>query len=92
MGLNIKNERTHALVRQLAELTGQSQTSAVEDAVRHRIEQVEAERRAVAGDLDLARQQIDQILVAYRAELTEADRERMRTADTWLYTDEGLPR
>jgi antitoxin VapB len=37
MSLNIKNERTHELVRELAELTGMSQTSAVEDAVRRRL-------------------------------------------------------
>jgi antitoxin VapB len=33
LGLNIKNERTHALVRELARCTGQSQTSVVEAAV-----------------------------------------------------------
>ena len=50
MSLNIKNERVHDMVRRLAELTGQSQTSAVEDAVRRRLEEMEqsadaAERR-----------------------------------------------
>lgn len=49
MSLNIKNEKVHDLVRQLAELTGQSQTSAVEDAVRRRLDEVrgmEERRRA----------------------------------------------
>jgi antitoxin VapB len=41
VSLNIKNEETHRLVRRLAELTGQSQTSAVEDAVRRRLEELE---------------------------------------------------
>ena len=41
MSLNIKNEETHRLVRRLAELTGQSQTGAVEDAVRRRIAELE---------------------------------------------------
>jgi antitoxin VapB len=41
MSLNIKNEETHRLVRRLAELTGQSQTSAVEDAVRRRLDELE---------------------------------------------------
>ncbi len=40
MSLNIKNERVHEMVRRLAELTGQSQTSAVEDAVRRRLEEM----------------------------------------------------
>jgi len=42
MGLNIKNERVHELVRRLAEATGQSQTSAIEDAVRRRLFEVES--------------------------------------------------
>ncbi|MBS1672915.1 MAG: type II toxin-antitoxin system VapB family antitoxin [Actinobacteria bacterium] len=56
MGLNIKNERVHDLVRQLAELTGQSQTSAIEDAVRRRLEEMrgdaEKERAERARRLD----------------------------------------
>ena len=43
MSLNIKNEETHRLVRRLAELTGQSQTSAVEDAVRRRLAELDRE-------------------------------------------------
>ena len=46
MSLNIKNEETHRLVRQLAELTGQSQTSAVEDAVRRRLAELTADQAA----------------------------------------------
>ncbi|MFT4260756.1 type II toxin-antitoxin system VapB family antitoxin [Microbacterium sp.] len=48
MSLNIKNETTHELVRRLAALTGQSQTSAVEDAVRRRLAELEAERDEAA--------------------------------------------
>ncbi|MFZ0760617.1 MAG: type II toxin-antitoxin system VapB family antitoxin [Candidatus Sulfotelmatobacter sp.] len=40
MSLNIKNEKTHRLVRQLARLTGESMTAAVEKAVRERLERV----------------------------------------------------
>ncbi|MGW9159188.1 MULTISPECIES: type II toxin-antitoxin system VapB family antitoxin [unclassified Microbacterium] len=46
MSLNIKNETTHELVRRLAALTGQSQTSAVEDAVRRRLAELEETREA----------------------------------------------
>ncbi|GEK87918.1 antitoxin [Microbacterium aerolatum] len=46
MSLNIKNERVHEMVRRLAELTGQSQTSAVEDAVRRRLEEMEQAEEA----------------------------------------------
>lgn len=46
MSLNIKNETTHELVRRLAALTGQSQTGAVEDAVRRRLAELEGSREA----------------------------------------------
>jgi antitoxin VapB len=34
VGLNIKNERVHALAREVAARTGQSQTSAIETALQ----------------------------------------------------------
>jgi antitoxin VapB len=40
MSLNIKNEKTHRLIRQLARLTGESMTAAVEKAVEERLERV----------------------------------------------------
>lgn len=33
MGLNIKNERVHALAREAARVTGKNQTSAIEEAL-----------------------------------------------------------
>jgi len=43
MSLNIKNERTHALVRELASLSGMSQTDAVTDAVERRIAELSSD-------------------------------------------------
>ena len=40
MGLNIKSEETHQLVRELAERTGETMTAAVTAAVRERLERV----------------------------------------------------
>jgi antitoxin VapB len=37
VSLNIKNEQTHQLVRELAELTGETQTEAITVAVRERL-------------------------------------------------------
>lgn len=48
MSLNIKNERTHALVRELATLRGVSQTEAVEEAVRARLAELNAEKEQQA--------------------------------------------
>ncbi len=38
MGLNIKNEETHRLARELAELTGETMTGAVTVALKERLE------------------------------------------------------
>jgi antitoxin VapB len=40
MSLNIKNKETYCLVRELAELTGESMTTAVSKAVRERLDRV----------------------------------------------------
>ena len=45
MALNIKNEGTHRRVRELAQLTGESQTAAVDEAVRERLERVRAKSK-----------------------------------------------
>ena len=42
MSLNIKNEETHKLARELASLTGESMTVAVSEAIRERLERVRA--------------------------------------------------
>ncbi len=44
MALNIKNEESVELARQLAELTGESVTTAVTIAVRERLERINRER------------------------------------------------
>ncbi|HWO32157.1 MAG TPA: type II toxin-antitoxin system VapB family antitoxin [Candidatus Acidoferrum sp.] len=54
MSLNIKNEKTHGLVRELARVTGESMTAAVDGAVQERLERVRrtkmADWRAAAED------------------------------------------
>lgn len=85
MSLNIKNERTHERVRELAALTGLSQTSAVEDAVERRLRELQT-----ADDQRSAR--IDSLLARIRAELTDADREALRRAERDLCDEAGLPR
>lgn len=44
MSLNIKDEKTHRMARQLAKLTGESMTAAVGLAVQERLERVRMER------------------------------------------------
>jgi antitoxin VapB len=52
MSLNIENEVTLRLIRRLAELTGQTQTSAVEDAARQRLDELERRRSKRPPRLD----------------------------------------
>ncbi len=89
MSLNTKNERTHALVRELAQRTGRSQTSAVEEAVRRHLADigvdVEAETRA--DRLRVARS----VVAAYRADVSEEDAARILLADHDLYDEIGVP-
>jgi antitoxin VapB len=40
MSLNIKNEETHRLAQELAQITGESMTAAVTEAVRERLARV----------------------------------------------------
>ena len=44
MGLNIKNEETCRLARELAQLTGESMTGAITVAVRERLDREERQR------------------------------------------------
>jgi antitoxin VapB len=88
MSLNIKNEETHRLVRQLAELTGQSQASAVEDAVRRRIAELTADER-----VERRMEKINDI-VRRAQEAAATDPEWLHWDwDAELYDEEtGLPR
>ncbi|TDO45617.1 antitoxin VapB [Kribbella sp. VKM Ac-2571] len=84
MSLNIKNEETHGLVRELARLTGESQTAAVDVAVRERLARVRRLRGA-----GLAHR-----LLAIGADTAHRLPEDLRTADhgDLLYDENGLPR
>lgn len=85
MGLNIKNEEIHARVRRLAELTGLSQTGAVDDAVRHRLAELE-------GSAAHRKVRIDALVHAIQLDLTDMERQALQHADRELYDADGLPR
>lgn len=89
MSLNIKNEQTVALVRELAKLTGESQTSAVETAVYERLQ---ALKRGHDPEREVRNAKARTILAELHASLTDADRQAIRVAQEDLYDDLGLPR
>lgn len=89
MGLNIKNERVHALAREAARLTGQSQTSAIEEALTRLLADYGADPATVAlgRKVDLA----SRILVEYAADPGVAE-PAVRAPEDLHDTLTGLPR
>ncbi|HEY5484876.1 MAG TPA: type II toxin-antitoxin system VapB family antitoxin [Propionibacteriaceae bacterium] len=86
MSLNIKNERVHQLVRDAAQRTGLSQTSVVEEALKHYLRDLDEQQSAT-------RRRVDEILAVFDARLTDQDRAEMTKMMDDLYDDEtGLPR
>jgi antitoxin VapB len=84
IGLNIKKDETHRLARELPELTGESMTEAVTQAVRERLARLRRERAGGLADrlLTIGRDCAARLNQAYRS----ADH-----ADL-LYDERGLPR
>ena len=82
MGLNIKNPEAERLIKELSELTGESQTAAVTEAVRERIARLK--RRGLSDRLmELGRQ----------AAASMTEEERTFDYDTLLYDEKtGLPK
>jgi antitoxin VapB len=84
MSLNIKNEETHQLVRQLSKLTGESMTAAVDKAVRERLERVrKREGKGMAERLlEIGRDCASRLKEPYRS-IDHGD---------LLYDEKGLPK
>ncbi|WP_167048188.1 type II toxin-antitoxin system VapB family antitoxin [Salinibacterium sp. ZJ454] len=83
MSLNIKNEAVHQAVRELARLTGVSQTRAVEDAVNRRLDEL---RRHAPED------KAERILAVGREIAGRLGPDSFGDVDDLLYDEHGLPR
>lgn len=88
MALNIKNSTTVALVRELAERTGQTQTSAVEAAVRAQLERLDADKHKRTSDERYQRAM--KIVEEIHASMTDEDRAAIRQAQEDMYDEHGL--
>ena len=85
MSLNIKNEETHQLARELAALTGESMTGAITVALRERLQR-ETHERSVETRVQELRS------IARRcARLLEDGPSAVEHGD-YLYDEDGLPR
>lgn len=85
MSLNIKNAETYRLVKELADLTGESMTGAVTEAVRERLDRVRRESGEPAGMAE----RILAIAADMRARLPD-DFFDVEHGDL-LYDEDGLP-
>lgn len=84
MGMNIKNDETQKLVHELSELTGESLTAAVTEAVRERLERLQGQQ-----GVGLAER-----LLRIGKDCAAHLEEPFRSADHGdiLYDERGLPR
>lgn len=84
MSLNIKNEETHRMARELARLTGESMTAAVNEAVRERLEKIRGNsRKSMAERL----MEIGKDCAAHLKEPYKS-----MDVDELLYDENGLPK
>jgi antitoxin VapB len=84
MSLNIKDEATHRMVRELARLTGETMTAAVNEAVRERLERV---RRSSKDGLAKRLKKIGEECAAHLKEPYKS-----MEIDELLYDEKGLPK
>lgn len=81
MSLNIKNETVHELVRKAARLTGKSQTSVVEEALRRFLDDLDRETRQARAD---------ELIAEIHAELAPL-KGKIDLSTDFLYDENGLP-
>jgi antitoxin VapB len=84
MSLNIKNEETHRRVRELARLTGESMTAAVDHAVQERLQRIRMKRGGGMAErlLKIGRECASHIKESYKS----IDHGKL------LYDEKGLPK
>jgi antitoxin VapB len=84
--MNIKNPETHRLVRELAELTGESQTAAITQAVRERLERVREQQGQPSERLRKMQEIVRDIASRFTEEEKAVDHGDL------LYDEYGLPK
>jgi antitoxin VapB len=84
MSLNIKDEKTHRMAKELARLTGESMTAAVSEAVRERLEHVRGKSKKDMTEriLEIGRECAARLKEPYKS----------MNVDDLLYDEKGLPK
>ena len=85
MGLNIKNEATCALARELADLTGETMTGAITAALRERLEREKRQRdkEALLRDVRAIAERCAALMGPGPSAVEHGD---------YLYDERGLPK
>jgi len=91
VSLNIKDEETHAIARELAALKGTSLTSAVKDAVREALAREKAERKLTDAKKSKSR---SEILMEFAREYAKRVKDPIHSweINDLLYDEDGLPK
>ena len=82
MSLNIKNEETHRMARELARLTGESMTVAVNEAIRERLERVRGGKSMADRLMEIGKDCAAHLKEPYKS----------MDIDELLYDQSGLPK
>ena len=82
MSLNIKNEETHRMARELARLTGESMTVAVNEAIRERLERVRGGKSMADRLMEIGKDCAAHLKEPYKS----------MDIDELLYDENGLPK
>jgi antitoxin VapB len=84
MSLNIKDEKTHRMAKELARLTGESMTAAVNEALRERLERVRGRSKKDMAEriLAIGRECAARLKEPYKS----------MNVDDLLYDEKGLPK
>lgn len=90
MSLNIKNAETYRLVKELADATGESMTTAVTEAVRERLERLRASAADSEAEIEARIQRMEAIAAVIREHSPPGYWDQ--DFDELLYDDLGLPK
>lgn len=84
MSLNIKDEDTHRMAKELARLTGESMTAAVGEAIRERLERVRgnSKKDTATRILEIGRDCAAHLKEPYKS----------MDVDELLYDEKGMPK
>jgi antitoxin VapB len=84
MSLNIKDEKTHRMAKELARLTGESMTAAVNQAIRERLDRARGKTKNEMTEriLEIGRECAARLKGPYKS----------MNVDDLLYDEKGLPK